>query len=416
MAAGLCSADDEWITMNETNEKIEPVQIAMLGDFSITIGENKIDENNVHSKKSWKLLQYLIIFRNREISQSELIELLWPNGQSIQPASALKVVLYRLRKMLELLKVSYTKKLVVQKHGFCHWNNNYICEVDFEKFDEYCKKADSEKDDEVAIVYFRKAFELYKGKFLANVEMEQWLIPLQTYYHNVYLKALDRVFLIFAEIGEFNEIITLCQNALKLDIFEESIHYALLWAMVKIGNHNQVIDYYNYIEDLFYSQLGVRLSPKFGALLNEIDALEKKVETDLDRITADLKEEQKTQGPLYCEYEIFKKIFQLEHKLLSTKDKILFLGLVSIVSQSQYQLNNKMLNKSMEELLRSLMYCLKKEDMISRYSVSQYILFFPVQSAENAVFKLERVQKFFLKHTSSFEININYRLKKLVIK
>ena len=69
----------------------------MLGEFSVTYGENRITEQSKRSKKMWTLLQFLIANHNRDISQSELINLLWGEKSSENPVGALKTSLHRLR-------------------------------------------------------------------------------------------------------------------------------------------------------------------------------------------------------------------------------------------------------------------------------------------------------------------------------
>ena len=52
---------------------MDKLKITMLGEFSISYGENVITEQSKRSKKMWTLLQFLVAKHNREISQKELI-------------------------------------------------------------------------------------------------------------------------------------------------------------------------------------------------------------------------------------------------------------------------------------------------------------------------------------------------------
>ena len=54
----------------------EILQVNMFGEFSLTYGGATIDDSGSRSKKLWTLLEYLLVFRDREITQNELIELL----------------------------------------------------------------------------------------------------------------------------------------------------------------------------------------------------------------------------------------------------------------------------------------------------------------------------------------------------
>ena len=121
-------------------EKI--LKVNMLGEFSITYGDNVINDGINRSKKLWMLLQYLITFHKREISQNELIELLWPNEEATNPANTLKTLSYRVRSMLEELGFEDGSKLVVYRRGTYAWDPPMPCVIDVEIFDELCSRID----------------------------------------------------------------------------------------------------------------------------------------------------------------------------------------------------------------------------------------------------------------------------------
>ena len=63
---------------------MEPIQIRMLGQFTLQSGNNILSETDNRSRKVWMLLAYLICHRGQTVSQKRLIELLWGN----EPASS----------------------------------------------------------------------------------------------------------------------------------------------------------------------------------------------------------------------------------------------------------------------------------------------------------------------------------------
>ena len=77
------------------------LRVSMLGGCSIAWGGRTIDDVSYRSRKPWLLLEYLITFRNRDISQEELVDLLYPNEKGANPTGALKTLVYRVRSMLE---------------------------------------------------------------------------------------------------------------------------------------------------------------------------------------------------------------------------------------------------------------------------------------------------------------------------
>ena len=102
----------------ETGTTKPTIYVNMLGEFSITIKDKKINESSNQSKKPWCLLEYLITFRNREIPPNELIELIWSNDESTNPGGALKTLLFRSRKLLTPLDYP-PQNLIILHRGSC---------------------------------------------------------------------------------------------------------------------------------------------------------------------------------------------------------------------------------------------------------------------------------------------------------
>ena len=162
------------------------VQVKMFGGFSITIGDVTVSESDSPSKKAWLLLQYLIAFQKREISMSELVNILWPDTELSSPSGSLKSLVFRARKLLAPLPVS-ASELLIQQNGVYRWNPALPAEVDSRQFDEMCSQIFMEQDQEKQISLCLKAMDLYRGEFLPNSSEESWVIPVNTYYASLFL-------------------------------------------------------------------------------------------------------------------------------------------------------------------------------------------------------------------------------------
>lgn len=57
------------------------IHITMFGQFSISYRDKRLCENEYRGSKMILLLEYLIAQRGREITQNELIDLLWSDSK-----------------------------------------------------------------------------------------------------------------------------------------------------------------------------------------------------------------------------------------------------------------------------------------------------------------------------------------------
>ncbi len=92
-----------------------PLYINMLGEFTLRYGENVISDQEGRSKKLWLLIEYLVTFRGKEISQNDLIDLLWPDDSNGNPANTLKTLVHRARTMVAGLEYENTKNIIIYR-------------------------------------------------------------------------------------------------------------------------------------------------------------------------------------------------------------------------------------------------------------------------------------------------------------
>ena len=87
--------------------------INMLGQFTLRYGDNVISDQEGRSKKLWLLIEYLVTFRGKEISQNDLIDLLWPDDSHGNPANTLKTLVHRARTLIGSLKYDNSKNIII---------------------------------------------------------------------------------------------------------------------------------------------------------------------------------------------------------------------------------------------------------------------------------------------------------------
>ena len=119
------------------------LKIKMLGEFSISYNDNTLNDSTSRFKKVWSLLEYLITFREKEISQNELIEVLWEDENLSSPTNNLKTLVHRARNVLDSLGYTEGKNMIKFSRGSYHWNNDLDFEIDIEIFKNLIDKANS---------------------------------------------------------------------------------------------------------------------------------------------------------------------------------------------------------------------------------------------------------------------------------
>lgn len=396
------------------NNQESIIRVNMLGRFSISLGDKEIVDQNNQAKKPWSLLEYLITFRGRDIPVEELIDLFWKNERSNNPAGALKTLMFRVRKLLEPLGYS-THELVYQNRKAYGWTRNFqtICDTDL--FEDLCLKSEAEDlPEEECLRVCLEAFSLYKGNFLPKSEWETWVVPIQTYYHTLYEKLIRKLLLLLEERKNYPAIIDISQKVISIDPYGEDAHYYLIYALYQSGNQFKAMEHYQHVNDMFYNEFAITPSLRFKELYKLIADKKHGITMDLSTIQQILLEGSTHNGAFGCEPSVFRDIYQLEARAIERTGDSIFLCLLSISNLKGELLKPAVQTRAMDELGESIRCSLRRGDVFTRYSVSQFLIILPTATYENGEKVLKRIIQNFRKAYSRKDLSITYSLQSIM--
>lgn len=390
--------------------------IQMLGGCSLRYGTRIVDDRTYRSKKLWTLLEYMIAFRDRQISQDELIALIYPDEKSANPAGALKTLVYRIRNMLDDLQYISSHDMILVSRGTYSWNNELDFELDVDRFEQLCRKADSPwTQSEERLDCCLAAAALYGGDFLPKSSGEEWVVPFSIYYHSMYIRLVHTTVELLEGEGRWEEVVSLCERAIQVDAYEEFFYYHLILALSKTGQHQAALNQYKKMYDIFYTQIGVTPSPELTSLYKEIIKTTRKMESDLTVIQSSLKSDIEGNGAFLCELEVFKDIYNLEVRSASRTGRPMFLCLITALDRHGDQPSLKQLQQYMDKLRACILSSLRRGDIVAQYSIAQFILLLPTTTVENCQMVLERILSHFQEQHPRCPLQIEYSIQSMDI-
>ncbi len=388
------------------------IHIRMLGEFTITYQDKIISDQVNRSKKVWTLLEYLIAFHNKEISQFTLIDLLWPDGQNEDPLNSLKTLLHRARGLLEDLEFG-EKKLLVHRRDTYAWNNSLPFDIDIELFEDICHKVSNPSLPAAERIELSlTAFRLYRGEFLPKSSNESWAISLSTHYQALYTKLVYDLCELLAKEQNYNQIVEIASTAAAFDPYDEQLHFLLIDSLYRSGKQKQALAKYESVMSLFYDKFGITPSGILSDLYQKIVKTENATETDLTIIQDELKEQDAQQRAYQCEYSVFQNLYRVEARSATRSGLSVFLCLVTIECNSKKE-PSALIAKAMSRMSETIAVALRSGDVFSRYSVNQYIIMLPAASYENCTMIGERILRKFDLERPKYNVIVSYTLKHL---
>ena len=388
--------------------------IRMFGGFELAYEGKLINESSNRSYVLWNLLGYLVTYHSRSIPQSEFIDTIWADSFGDNPLSSLKTSFSRLRAFLEPITPEGTD-YILSSRGSYQWNENVAYCLDIDFFESYCRQGSLKSLPRTErIAAYQKALELYKGDFLPKLKDTQWVVPLTTYYHSIYIEAIKDLYQLLKEENRIEEMIDCCAKALIIEAFDEKLHCNLIEALMLQGHFSSALLHHQKATELLYKNLSVQPSGELNQLYHSLMSYQSDIEMDSSVIMNHLKETEIENGAFVCNYGVFKEIYQLALRQSIRSKTSNYICILLTIFENNHIPSLDTLNLAMPELLASIILCLRSGDVVSKYSGAQYLLLLPCLEKDNAIKIIERIQDdYYRKHKKS-TLYLNYSLSPLL--
>lgn len=378
--------------------------VSLLGSFSLRYvsGEatHTITEQESTSRRLWTFLQYLFAFSKRNVSQEELIDVLWGDSDISNPVNTLKTLLHRSRQMLESLGIPDGKEVLLYRRGVYSWSPELDIRVDTNGFEALCAQFSAAPQSPEGLEAAAKAVKLYQGDFLPTASGSPWAVSLRTYYHDHFLQLCCDLANALRASGRTEDAIGICRAAITLDPYDEGCHLLLMELLAASGAQQAALQHYTYVSNLFMDQLGVAPSDDMVAFYHTLSRSAGGLEMDLHAVQDKLLEKEFRSGAYFCEYPIFKDIYRLVARAAQRSGQIVELVMMTLFCKQGHRLVPSDAASAMDDLRSAIHASLRSGDVFTRSSAVQFLILLPSASYENGVKVCQRILSAY-RHTSS---------------
>ena len=340
----------------------------------------------------------------------ELFSIVWKHERNDNPTGAVRTAIHRARALLSELSEDPELQFLVSGNGGYIWNPEIPTVMDTEEFERLAACAD--RDEAGACL---AALELYTGKFLPMLSSEMWVMPIQTWYHNSYGSLLDRAIPLLEREGDHGTGIAVCRRALQIDPYSENIYRHLMRLLLEEGDRQEVVRVYEEMSKLLLSAFGIMPDQESRALYREALQSDKNgsVITPEDARER-LCEQGEINGALVCDYDFFRMMYQAQARTIVRSGQVIHTALLTLKSRNRREVSGKSLALAMDNLEKHLSRSLRKGDVITRCSASQFMVMLPSANFENNCRVCQRFIASFEKKYPHSPVYVDYDVQALV--
>lgn len=141
---------------------------------------------------------------------------------------------------------------------------------------------------------------------------------------------------------------------------------------------------YEEMSELFFSNFGVMPSDELRALYRKATRTVNNHALSVEDLREQLREEHVVGGAMLCTYDFFKILYRSETRTMARTGNTAHLCLLSVAAKDGSELPKRSLDRAMENLQELIRQNLRKGDVASQCSVSQYVILLPRANYENS--------------------------------
>ena len=359
------------------------LHVRMLGKFSLTYGERQISCDNNRSKQIWNILAYLIYNKGKIVSSDDLMSLMWSSEKSDNPPGAMRTAMHRVRSLLESLVPDFGRKLLIYKSGGYMWNPEVEMFLDVDEFEKHISSITAEEAADDIDTYIA-ALNLYDGDFLSAQSSETWVMPIQVYYHNLYENLIAKAMPALEKTGKFAEAEVICRKALQINQYSEQMYQYLMRFLLNMDKRQEVVTVYEDMSKILLATFGVIPDQESRALYREaLQTINSRVMSS-EMMMEQLNEQSEIRGALICDYDFFRMLYQAQARMVVRTGAAIHVALISLKSRNAKETSQKSISLAMDNLEEHMSRSLRKGDVITRSSASQFIIMLPQANYENS--------------------------------
>lgn len=360
----------------------------------------------------WLLVAYLIVNRDHGVSPQELIDLLWPEVTSNNPASTLQNNVSRARALFSEANFDGARDLIKHTDGLYYWAPERSTLLDIEIFETNARRIGDflSADDAEGIELALETCKLYTGDFLSDATDITWCANLAVYYRTLYKRLCKTTIIALMEAGRLKEAQTLCLQVCVLDPAAEEFSLLLMQAYLADANPTAALEQYqtiaNYLSQTYDIQPSAELETQREIALQELYGQS----MNEQGIRTFLFESNDDEGAFACSNAVFREIALLRLREMERSGEDSHIIAISFSNPSTKTARRIINAKRVAQVLSAT---LRASDPFTKVGSNQFLVLLPGASAENARMVYERIVARFKDNFPRAELTFRFSMMSL---
>lgn len=401
------------ITTASGNASTAEIALARIDTFTSVESVAEITASlSGRAHRLWLLVAYLIVNRDHGVSPQELIDLLWPEVTSNNPASTLQNNVSRARALFSEANFDDARDLIKHTDGLYYWAPERSTLLDTEIFEANVRRIGDflSAEDTEGIDLALETCKLYTGDFLDDATDITWCANLAVYYRTLYKRLCKTTIVALIGAGRLKEAQALCLQVCAFDPAAEEFSLLLMQAYLADANPTAALEQHqtiaNYLSQTYDIQPSAELETQREIALQELYGQS----MDEQGIRTFLFESNDDEGAFACSNAVFREIALLRLREMERSGEDSHIIAISFSNPSTKTARRVINAKRVAQVLSAT---LRASDPFTKVGSNQFLVLLPGASAENARMVYERIVAHFKDNFPRAELAFRFSMMSL---
>lgn len=248
-----------------------PLRIHTLGRFAVSRAGSPITFSGKMQRRPLEMLKVLVAHGGREVSESRIIEALWPRVDGDSAHLSFTSTLHRLRKLLGVDGAIQLAGGKLSLDGRIIWLDTWALDQLGVRVTRVLRNASvpgAEPDELHALAQW--ALELYAGPFLDSDPDATWAYPMRDRMRQRFVRIVIDSARHWEARRDAARSIELLERAIDVDSVSEPGYCCLMSCYAALGRRAEALDTYGRCRTILASTLDVAPSPETTALYQRL--------------------------------------------------------------------------------------------------------------------------------------------------
>ena len=361
-------------------EQMDVLTVRMLGGFALSYRGEEIVLGRNTTAKFVQLLQLIWLRGDRGISKQQIVHCLYEGDELSNPNNSFNNLIFQMRK--QMVAAGLPRMDYVVKVGKVYIPDpNVRVHVDVQEFHDAVSRARESDDNAVKTQAYRTAFECYQGVLLPEAENRTWVVTEAVRLREEFAEAVRFLGNLSKEQKDFDEMYRVYEKAAR--IYPDNDWQAdQIEALICKEDYKEAFRLYDKTVHRYSEEMGLPPSEK---MLENYRKMSQKITSPMGRIQEiqSSLQEDPVSGAYYCSYPSFIDTYHVLERNMERTGYSVFLLLCTLVDYAGKPISNR---EKLDARSKTLKQCigrsLRRGDIFTKYSASQYLVLLVGSSRE----------------------------------